>query len=307
MTPTPDYAASVRQRLLDRARREGRPFSELVQYYATERFLSRLAMSEYAGRFVLKGAMLLSAWGAPGCRPTMDVDLLGITSNDAVAVSRQIAGICTVDASPDGIVFYPETIIMEAITEDAAYEGLRVRFRAKLGKMRIHMQIDLGFGDVVYPSAMEVRFPTILDLPSPCLLGYSRESVIAEKLHAMVRHGDLNSRMKDFYDVWHLSRNYEFMGTVLGNAIQLTFQNRGLSATTDIASFREEFIINKQPVWSAFLRRNPNLPAPGKFGDLVSELAAFTVPVLRRLHENAQEEMHWAPPGPWTSGEVQKI
>ncbi|MBU1411753.1 nucleotidyl transferase AbiEii/AbiGii toxin family protein [Myxococcota bacterium] len=299
MKSSTNHAASVRQRLLDRAKREGRPFSELAQYYVMERFLSRLSLSPHSVRFVLKGAMLLKAWGAPGCRPTMDVDLLGITSNDATAIAEQVAEICSVDVDPDGLEFLPETIVTETITEEAAYDGLRVRFHALLGKMVLYMQLDLGFGDVVYPAALEIRIPTLLDLPSPCLLGYSRESVIAEKLHAMARHGDLNSRMKDFYDIWHLSRNYEFIGTELAKAAQMTFLQRGMDVPAELESFREEFSTMKQPLWAAFRKRNPGLPAPEKFWDLISDLTPFVLPVLRRTFEDPSQVMRWSPPGPW--------
>ncbi len=294
-----NQAASVRQRLLERAKREGRPFSELAQYYVMERFLSRLAFSRHSVRFVLKGAMLLKAWGAPGCRPTMDVDLLGITSNDATAIADQVVEICCVDVDPDGLVFLPETIVTETITEDAAYDGLRVRFHALLGKMVLYMQLDLGFGDVVYPAALEIRIPTLLDLPSPSLLGYTRESVIAEKLHAMTRHGDLNSRMKDFYDIWHLSRNYEFIGTELSKAVQMTFRQRRMDVPEKLESFREEFATMKQPMWAAFRKRNPGLPAPEKFWELVSDLTAFVIPLLNRAFDDPSQDMQWSPPGPW--------
>ncbi len=294
-----NHAASVRQRLLDRAKQEGRPFSELAQYYVMERFLSRLSLSRHSGRFVLKGAMLLKAWGAPGCRPTMDVDLLGITSNDANAIAEQVAEICSVDVELDGIVFLPETIVTETIIEDAAYDGLRVSFHALLGKMVIHMQLDLGFGDIVYPAALEIRIPTLLDLPSPSLLGYTRESVIAEKLHAMTRHGDLNSRMKDFYDIWHLSRNYEFIGTELSKAVQMTFRQRRMDVPEKLESFREEFATMKQPMWAAFRKRNPGLPAPEKLWELITDLTAFVIPVLCRTGEDPSQDMWWSPPGPW--------
>jgi len=296
---TTNHAASIRQRLLDRAKREGRPFSELVQYYAMERFLFRLSNSRHSGRFILKGGMLLQAWGAPGCRPTMDVDLLGITNNAAGAVSMQIAEICGIDGGHDGLVFLPETIVSEKITEDAAYDGLRVRFQARLGKILVHMQLDLGFGDIVYPAALEVGIPSLLGLPAPRLLGYSRESMIGEKLHAMVRHGELNSRMKDFYDVWHLARNFEFQGYALAKAIQLTFQQRGMEMPEALESFREDFATMKQPMWAAFRKRIPGLAAPERFPELVSDLTTFVVPVLGLVHGGSSVDMRWTPPGPW--------
>jgi len=203
--PHRDIAASVRQRLLNHARETGRPFNELLQYFAMERFLYRLSKSPYVDNFVLKGALMLTVWEAPLSRPTMDIDLLGLIDNsieDIVAVTKNI---CTQEVEPDGITFEPSGIEGERITEDADYGGVRVRFRGSLGTAHITMQLDIGFGDMVIPAADSLEYPTILDLPAPKLRGYTKESTIAEKFEAMVKLGILNSRMKDFFDIWLLS------------------------------------------------------------------------------------------------------
>jgi predicted nucleotidyltransferase component of viral defense system len=220
-------AASVRQRLLNRARSDQRPFNELLQYYAIERFLYRLSRSEHADRFILKGALMLQAWRSPELRPTMDIDFLGKTSNEEVSIAEKIRDILFTAVESDGLDFDPATIQTERITEDADYEGIRVLFRGVLDSARVNMQIDIGFGDVVYPGPEESDLPTLLDNPAPRLLCYSRESVIAEKFEAMVKLGELNSRMKDFYDIWLLSRQFNFAGNSLAEAIRLTFERRG--------------------------------------------------------------------------------
>ncbi len=179
--PPRNIAASVRQRLLSEARERGRPFSELLQYFAMERFLYRLSKSHYAGKFVLKGALMLTVWEAPLTRPTMDIDLLGRIDNRVETMVEVTREICLQEVEPDGIDFDIATIKAERIVEDAEYEGIRVRFWGSLETAQIVMQLDIGFGDIVIPSPEPTNYPTLLDFPAPRIRGYSRESTIAEK------------------------------------------------------------------------------------------------------------------------------
>ncbi|MBN1495391.1 MAG: nucleotidyl transferase AbiEii/AbiGii toxin family protein, partial [Spirochaetes bacterium] len=252
MTSSRDMAASVRQRLLNRARSERRPFNELLQYYAMERFLYRLSQSVHVDRFILKGALMLRVWRSPELRPTMDIDMLGRTSNEEADIIAQIQDILAVDVETDGLAFYPASIQAERIAEDAEYNGIRIRFMGALGSARINMQIDIGFGDVVYPEPEMSDLPTMLNSTTPRLLCYSRESSIAEKLEAIVKLGVLNSRMKDFYDIWLLSRQFDFDGAKLTEAIRLTFKQRGTAIHAEIDAFAEPFIEAKQTQWVAF-------------------------------------------------------
>jgi predicted nucleotidyltransferase component of viral defense system len=210
-----DVGASVRQRLLNQSRAQGRPFRELLQYFAMERFLYRLSKSPPSDRFILKGALLLTAWRAPQSRPTMDIDLAGRTRNELGHIGELVGAVCEVVAEPDGVEFNRAAIEVSRIKEDADYEGVRVRFHATLAKARIPMQIDIGFGDVIVPGPTEVEYPTLLDFPAPLLRAYPKETVIAEKLEALTKLGLLNSRMKDYYDLALLSRMYSFEGETL--------------------------------------------------------------------------------------------
>ena len=219
-----------------------------------ERFLFRMSRSEHADRFVLKGALMLQVWRSSDIRPTMDIDLLGRTCNEETGIVAQISDILKADVPSDGLAFDPTSIRSERITEGADYEGVRVRFRGALGTARIHMRIDIGFGDVVYPRAEAANLPTILDFPAPRLLCYSRESAIAEKFEAMVKLGTMNSRMKDFYDIWALSRQFEFNGPELAEAIRLTFERRGTALPSAVDAFTGPFVSDKQVQWSAFRR-----------------------------------------------------
>ncbi|NOY46306.1 MAG: nucleotidyl transferase AbiEii/AbiGii toxin family protein [Deltaproteobacteria bacterium] len=291
--------ASVRQRLLDRARRDRRPFNELLQYYAMERFLYRLSRSAHADRFVLKGALMLRVWRAPELRPTMDIDMLGRTSNEVAAIVAQIRDILTVDVEADGLLFDPDSVRAERITEDADYEGIRIRFLGALSTARIHMQIDIGFGDIVYPEPEESELPTMLDSPAPRLLCYSRESTIAEKFEAMVKLGVLNSRMKDFYDIWLLSRRFDFDGADLAEAVRRTFERRGTTLPAEIEAFTEPFVSAKQTQWAAFRKRLGQDPVSASFGDIVAHVDGFLSPIVASLSSGKPPPTKWSAPGPW--------
>ena len=163
-----NIGASVRQRLLNKSRAQGRPFQELLQYFVMERFLYRLAESPVSDHFVLKGALLLTAWQAPVSRPTMDIDLAGQTNNELDHISELVRSVCNIAIEPDGIEFDPASIEAARIKEGAEYEGVRIRFTGSLARARVPMQIDIGFGDVIVPAPAEVEYPTLLDFPAPC-------------------------------------------------------------------------------------------------------------------------------------------
>jgi hypothetical protein len=201
--------ASVRQRLLNHAKANGRPFAEVLQYYAMERFLYRLSMSPHVEAFTLKGALLLTAWQAPISRPTMDIDLLGRTDNAVEAIVALMREISQAEVTDDGIVFDSSSFAGEVIREDADYAGVRTTFVGRVDSARVHMQIDIGFGDVMTPGPETLTYPTILDFPAPTLSGYSRETVVAEKLQAVVQLRMLNTRMKDYFDLWLLTSQPE--------------------------------------------------------------------------------------------------
>ncbi len=299
MTSPKNMSASVRQRLLNRARSDHRPFNELLQYYAMERFLYRLSQSVHADRFILKGALMLRVWRSPELRPTMDIDMLGRTSNEEADIVAQIQDILTVDVETDGLAFDPDSIQTERITEDADYEGIRIRFLCALGTARINMQIDIGFGDIVYPEPEESDLPTMLNFPAPRLLCYSRESSIAEKLEAMVKLGMLNSRMKDFYDIWLLSRQFDFDGAKLAEAIRLTFERRGTELPAEIEAFTESFIEAKQTQWAAFRKRLGQDHVPASFRKIAASVDSFLSPIVVVLSSGRPIPTNWAAPGPW--------
>jgi hypothetical protein len=291
--------ASVHQRLLNRARSDQRPFNELLQYYAMERFLYRLSQSPHADRFILKGALMLRAWNTPLVRPTMDIDFLGRTSNEEGSIAAQVREILSVTVNPDGLVFDPDSILAERITEDADYEGIRIRFKGRLDSARVNMQIDIGFGDIVYPGPELSELPTLLNSPAPRLLCYSRESAIAEKFEAMVKLRELNSRMKDFYDIWLLSRQFDFEGENMVEANRLTFARRGTPLTDDIVAFTEGFGEAKQAQWAAFHRRLQQDHVPASFSEVAISVREFLRPLTAALTSGEATPVRWSAPGPW--------
>ncbi len=300
--PLKNMAASVRQRLLNKARETNRPFNELLQYFVMERFLYRLSKSPHAQKFVLKGALMLTVWEAPISRPTMDIDLLGRTDNSIDAMIAVAKDVCLQDVEPDGLAFEPTTVEGERITEDADYEGVRLRSLAKLDTARVTLQIDIGFGDVVVPSAELTDYPTILQLPAPRLHGYSKESTIAEKFEAMVKLGNLNSRMKDFFDIRLLSRQFNFDGRTLAEAIAKTFATRGTKIPSSPIAFARAFAedATKAVQWRAFIRRNRLADTPGDFAEIISAIAPFLGPIVDALATDRCFDANWKAPGPWT-------
>lgn len=245
---------------------------------------------------------MLRAWQSPEFRPTMDIDMLGRTSNEESDIISQITDILVVDVEPDGLKFEPGSIQPERITEDADYEGIRVRFRGFLDSVRISMQIDIGFSDIIYPGPAELDMPTMLDFPAPRLLCYSRESVIAEKFEAMVKLGTLNSRMKDFYDIWLLSRQFDFDGMELARAIRLTFDQRETAIPLEIVAFENTFADSKQVQWTAFRKRLQQDHVPESFNEIVSSVEVFLTPLISAICQNVSASGRWVSPGPWING-----
>jgi predicted nucleotidyltransferase component of viral defense system len=299
MKKSRNLAASIRQQLLNRAREQKRPFNEVLQYYAMERFLYRLSQSRHAERFILKGALMLRVWQAPEARPTMDIDMLGRTSNEADSIVMQIREVLATEVVADGLIFDEASVQAETITQDADYQGIRLRWIGDLSGARVILQLDIGFGDSVVPSPKKAQFPTILDLPAPHLLCYSRESAIAEKLEAMVKLGDLNSRMKDFYDIWLLARCFNFNSEELAEAVHQTFTQRA-TPLPDKSPFTEAFVSLKQVQWNAFCKRLPAGQAPKQFIDVVELISSFLSPFLDSDKETRPRAVrYWLAPGPW--------
>ena len=293
--------ASVRQRLLNKARAEHRPFNELLVYFAMERFLYRLSQSRHADRFVLKGALMLTAWEAPLSRPTRDIDLLGFADNDLDTIVAKVREVCDQVVETDGIEFDTNSVRGDRIKEDADYEGVRVIFDATLDAAKVKMQIDIAFGDVVVPQPVVIDYPTLLDLPAPRLRGYTMESAVAEKFEAAVRLDLVNSRMKDFYDIQFLARNFPFEGSILTEAVRRTFENRGTNLTSRPTLFTDRFAKDDQLTkrWSAFVNRFRSSDQTLEFIDLMDRIHRFLGPITDAVANGRDFALTWPPGGPW--------
>jgi len=293
-----DLVASVRQRLMNLSRERGEEFQLVLTRYGLERLLYRLAQSPHAGQFVLKGAALFQLWTGQAHRSTRDLDLLGQGDPSPDRLRQVFQEVCSVDVEADGLTFLTGAIQAEQIKEDDEYQGIRLRIDARLGNARLPLQIDIGFGDAITPGPQAVTYPTLLDFPAPQMNAYPRETVVAEKFQAMVQLGIANSRMKDFYDVWTLARQFEFDGTGLCAAIRATFQRRQtpLPATPPLA-LTPEFSTDRQKAiqWSAFLRKGRLLESPPPFEEVVALLATFLMPPTLALVSNDPWNRTWVP------------
>lgn len=243
---------------------------------------------------------MLRVWESNEFRSTKDIDILAKnTSNDLNAMIQMVKDVAIVDVDPDGLTFHADTVVAESITEDADYEGVRIRFKGNLGNAVISMQIDVGFGDIVYPEPIDKELPSMLEFPKAHLLCYSMESAIAEKFQAMVYLGDANSRMKDFFDIYTLSRQFDFDSVTLTEAIRLTFRNRATEMPSSVDSFRSEFIQMKENQWKAFRTKLGQLEMPESFEVIIKQISEFILPVCKTTGTNIKLPEIWHAPGPW--------
>lgn len=263
--PAASRIASIRQRLLDRARMRGEDFQLVLDRFAVERLLYRLSISPHHDQFLLKGALLFALWFDAPHRPTRDADFLGFGPKDPDRLAALIAELCTIEVD-DGLRFDVGSIVIEPIREEATYAGLRARLVAFLGGARCHVQWDVGFGDAVTPGPQEADYPVLLDgFTPPRLRVYPRETVFAEKFEAIATLGIANSRMKDYFDLAALIHEGAMDQPVLAQAIRATFQRRGTALPDGVPfGLTEAFAVDrqKQEQWRAFLARN-RLQAPG--------------------------------------------
>lgn len=294
--------ASVRAKLTNKAEETHRPFAEVLQYYAMERFLYRLSQTEHVDKFILKGALMFTVWQAPLRRTTMDIDFLGRFENKIPKIETIIKDVCRQNVAPDGLLFDVSTVKCQKIKEGADYEGVRVKFMGFLERVRISMQIDVGFGDAIYPKPQLIDYPVILDFPKPHLKGYPIESVIAEKFEAMVKLGSANSRMKDFYDLWLLIRQFDFEGERLARAIEKTFTHRKTIMPAKPPLFAEEICdekSNRQAFWNAFLTKSKIGNAPVTLSETARLIEAFLEKPVKALTQKKGFAGEWKAPGPW--------
>lgn len=297
-----NLSASVEKRLLNLSRQSGEDFQYVLMRYGLERLMYRLSRSVYSKEFVVKGAMLLRVWTGEQYRPTKDLDLLAILDKSPEELNQTFRDVCTLTVEDDGLVFPSETIRVRQIREDNVYGGMRVTFEARLGKIRIPLQVDIGFGDAVTPEAQQEEFPTLLDFPAPILLTYPRETSIAEKFEAIVNLGLTNSRMKDYYDIWLLSQQFDFDGASLVRAIEATFRRRRAVLPNELPiGLSIEFVsdVGKLSQWDAFVRRSRLDTKEISLEAVVKVIADFMMPPSIAAAEGKAFLLRWTPGGLW--------
>jgi predicted nucleotidyltransferase component of viral defense system len=251
--------SSVRDRLKNISRTRKLDFQFVLTRYALERFLYRLSKSKYKNQFVLKGALLFMVWSDEQFRPTKDLDLMDLVEKSAENLRDAVDEICRLDVEADGMIYDAATITIQQIREEQEYQGQRVKLIARLGNARIPLQIDIGFGDVIVPGAVDTYFPTLLDMQRPLIKAYPKEAVVAEKLQAIVVLGMQNSRMKDFYDLYIFANQLQFDGETLVDAISRTFKRRRTELPERLPlGLSDEFAEDSQKLvqWKAFLRKS---------------------------------------------------
>ncbi len=286
-----NVGASVRARLLSLSKANGQSFDLVLTRFALERLLFRLSRSRHAERFVLKGAILMMSWFEDPHRGTRDLDLLGFGDPSPDAMLSIFREILVQEAGDDGVVFDTNTLRVDRIREELEYGGLRLRATASISGARVNLTIDVGFGDALEPGTERIDYPVLLDFPAPRLRAYARETVIAEKFQAMVALGRTNSRMKDFYDIWTLSRAFTFDDDRLSRAIAATFARRETSIPTETpdaltAAFAADE--QKQRQWRVFVE--DVALDPGALADVIEDIAAFLMrhaALATRLNEGS--------------------
>ena len=282
--------------MLNIAAGRGEDFGLVLVRYALERLLYRLSQSGFRDHFILKGAMLFQVWTHTPHRPTRDLDLLGRGDPSLEHCQEVFRQLCRISVEDDGLTFSAETVSVEKIKEDQDYEGVRVKFLARLDNARIPVQVDVGFGDAVTSGLLD--YPTLLPMSAPRIQAYPMETVVAEKTEAVVHLGMLNSRMKDFYDIWFLARTFPFDLRILSAALQATFDRRKTELDPDglqtlLADLSGDGA--KRIQWRAFLRKS-SLAAPDDFAIVNDAIREF---LMAPASVGRETEGTWPPGGPW--------
>ena len=273
--PKKNLGESIRQRLKNLSDQRNRPFDEILRYYAMERFLYRLSISPHAKKFFLKGGLMLKVWDSLDHRATMDIDLLARTSHQIDNLHRIITEVSEIICEEDGIAFDTQKLILHNTQTGGDYNGVSSSFSAKLFTTKMPILLDIGFNDIIIPKPQPIKYPSLLGMSEPILFGYTLETVIAEKLESVVKLALINTRMKDFYDLWTILNNYEIHPDKLSTAIREVFANRKTPLKHPVA-FTPEFYDNKEAKqrWNNFLSAMGKQPI--KFEEVILELSKST-------------------------------
>ncbi len=284
-----NYGKSIQSKLLNISKEENVFHQTILTRFFQERLLYRMSQTKYRSNFYLKGGALMYVYERFAARPTLDIDFLGYDiSNEGESIVAAFKEICSVPCEEDGISFDTEHITSQNITEFKDYHGVRLSIPVRMDSISQVLTMDIGFGDIVTPEPVALDYPTLLNhLPAVNILAYSLETVIAEKFHAIIDLADQSSRMKDYYDLYHLLSKGKYNSDILQEAIERTFKNRHTSYDANTMFFRKDFADNQQMQvrWQAFLRkitRSEEL----SFSDVVTYIQNVLSPYWKNLaHE----------------------
>jgi predicted nucleotidyltransferase component of viral defense system len=297
-----NVVASVLAKLRNISKSTDVPFQQVLQQYAMERFLYRVAKSRHAQSVILKGALLLKTIGIPNARPTMDIDMLRKGNADQASLVALVKDCATLKVEADGLIFPADTVVAEDITNDSDYKGTRILMDARMDNVRLRIQIDFGVGDVLVPGARMIEYPVFLGSETIHLLAYPVESAIAEKLQAMVALGATNSRMKDFYDVWICSNHLDFDARTLLKAIDATFKNRETPVPAqEFEALTATFVEAHGAQWNAFVKKIGEHQLIDELAKVVADLKVFALPALRAVSHGAPFTQRWKAGAGWTN------
>lgn len=246
--------------------------------------------------------MLYIPWNLDDKRTTMDLDLLGFGSPDLESLSEAFRQICGVEIVNDGLTFDRENVTATPIREESVYDGVRMVVRVALGTMLIRLQVDVGFGNQIVPEPQPSEFPALLAEHGPVIRLYSPETVIAEKFNAMVLLGMANSRMKDYFDIWMLSRNFIIEEKVLREAIRQTFAKRQTALPeTEPIGLSDEFASNesKRRQWQGFVLRRRKQDTLPDLTEILSAIRGFIMPIVVGIYAATPPAMTWTPDQGW--------
>ncbi len=291
---------SIHDRLLNVAKAEGRTYNDLLYIYTNERFLYRMSKSEHASKFVLKGAMAVLRLQLNKARYTRDIDLLGLTENSIVNITRIIQDICRINVD-DGLFYAPERISSSSIKLHDDVMGVRTKIEVALGQKNINkLQLDIGFGDEVFPKPEIVEYGGMLNLPKAVISVYPTEAILAEKIHPFVKLGQFNSRMKDIYDIWLLASNQRIDGEKFSKSVRLVFENRDTSFPQSLVIFDHNFLDkNKRANWHSIGKKLQSHQYLPEIEDVLRELQPFLNPILSSLYEAKGFSLVWDPSVDW--------
>lgn len=282
-----NYGKSIRSKLLNIAKNENVFYQTVLTRYFQERLIYRISQTSYRQNFYLKGGALMYAHERFAARPTLDIDFLGNNiSNNGETIIAAFSEICAVPCVEDGVEYDIEHITSKNITEFKDYHGIRLSIPVSMDTIEQVLTMDIGFGDIVTPAPVNLDYPTLLaHLPAANVLAYSLETVIAEKMHAVIDLAGQSSRMKDYYDLYQILNSNKFDTNILQEAIARTFENRHTQYDPATMFFRPDFGANPmmETRWKAF-EKKINSKSDHQFSDIVEYLQRRLLPYWNGLN-----------------------